>query len=197
MSWPDTVRKASRPKKSWAKSIVPWGVRGRLARSSVETSEQRTGPFRVGGRDDRGVDPDESVLIEEAMDRLGQRMPHAGGCADHIGARAQVRDLTQELERVWLGLDGIGLRVVHPTDGFDGIRLHFERLALGGRRHNGPGRLDGAAGREFEHFIGVIGQRVRRHDLDRVEARAVGNVHEGNARLRVAPGSHPALYRHG
>ena len=39
--------------------------------------EQLAGALGVGGRDDRRVDPEEAVLVEEPMDRLRERMAHA------------------------------------------------------------------------------------------------------------------------
>jgi hypothetical protein len=54
--------------------------------------------------------------VEEAVDRLGDRVAHARQRADHVGARAQVRDLAQELERVRLGLDRIRVGIVDPAD---------------------------------------------------------------------------------
>ncbi len=39
--------------------------------------------------------------------------------ADHVGARPQMRDLAQELERVRLRLDRIGVGVVDPADHLD------------------------------------------------------------------------------
>ena len=115
--------------------------------------------------------------------------------ADHVGARPQMRDLAQELQRVRLRLDRIGVRVVDPADHLDRARLHLERLPLRRRRHDRPGRLDRAAGRELQDLVGVIGQRVRRDHLHRMERRSVRQVHERNAGLRVAPGAHPALDR--
>ena len=44
LSWPDTVRKVSRPKKSCAKSTLPAGVRGRFVRSSVDTRNNSPAP---------------------------------------------------------------------------------------------------------------------------------------------------------
>ena len=38
------------------------------------------------------------LLVEEAVDRLRERVAHARRRADHVGARAQVRDLAQELD---------------------------------------------------------------------------------------------------
>ena len=173
----------------------PRGVRGRLARSSVDTRNSCARAFGVGRGDDRRVDPEEAVLVEEAMDRLRQRVAHARRRADHVGARPQMRDLAQELHRVRLRLDRIGVRVVDPADHLDRARLHLERLALGRRRHDRAGRLDRAAGGELQDLVGVVRQRVRRDHLHRMERRAVRQVHERDAGLGVAPGAHPALDR--
>ena len=63
---------------------------------------------------------------------LRQRVPHARRRPDHVGARPQMRHLAQELHRVRLRLDRIGVRVVDPADHLDRARLHLERLALAG-----------------------------------------------------------------
>ena len=113
--------------------------------------------------------------------------------ADHVGARPQVRDLAQELHRVRLGLDRIGVGIVDPADHLDLARLHLEGLALG--RATGtmaPLGLDRAAGGQVQHLGRVVGERVGRDDLHRVEAGAVGDVDEGNAGLGIAAGAHPA-----
>jgi hypothetical protein len=104
-----------------------------------------------------------------------------------------VRDLAQELERVRLRLDRVGVRILHPADHFHSGGLHLERLPLGRRGHDGAGGLDRAAGGQPQDLVGVVGQRVRGDDLDRVEAGAIGDVHEGDARLRVASRADPAL----
>ena len=106
-----------------------------------------------------------------------------------------MRHLAQKLHRVRLRLDRIGVGVVDPADHLDGARLHLEGLPLRRRRHDLPGRLDRATGRELQHLTLVIGQGVRRHHLQRVERRAVRKVHEGNAGPRVPPGAHPAFDR--
>ena len=195
MSCPDTVRKASRPKKSCAKSTLPSGVRGRFIRSSVDTRNSSPAPSASDGGDDGRVDPEEAVLVEKAVDRLGDGVAHARDRADDVGARPQMRHFAQVFHAVRLGLDRIGVRIFDPADHLDLARLHFERLALGRRGHDAAGRFDRAAGGQMHDLVGVIGQRVRRHHLHRMKARAVGNVHEGNAGFRIAAGAHPALER--
>jgi len=44
LGWPDTVRNASRPKKSCARSTLPFGVRGGFARSNVDTPNNAPTP---------------------------------------------------------------------------------------------------------------------------------------------------------
>ena len=119
--------------------------------------EQRARPFRVGRGDDRRVDPEKAVVVEEPVDRLRQGVAHPRRRRDHVGARPQVRHVAQELHRVRLGLDRIGVGVLDPADHLDRARLHLERLPLGRRRHDRPGRLHRAAGRELLHLVGVVG----------------------------------------
>ena len=110
------------------------------------------------------------LLVEEAVDRLGERVAHARDRADHVGARAQVRHLAQELHRVRLGLDRVGVGIVDPADHAHRVGLHLERLALGGRRHDRAGRLHRAARREMLHLARVVGQRLRGDHLHGMEA---------------------------
>jgi hypothetical protein len=53
----------------------------------------------------------EAALLEELVDRHRRRVAHAQHRADRVGARPQVRDRAQELERVALLLQ----RVVGAT----------------------------------------------------------------------------------
>ena len=109
---------------------LPSGVRGRLARSRVETRNIAPGPLGVVGGDDRGVDPEEAVLVEEAVHGHRQAVPHPGDGAEGVGAGPQVGDLAQVLERVLLGGDRVGLGVVDPADDLDRLGLDLDRLAL-------------------------------------------------------------------
>src|SRR4051812_14442560 len=92
-----------------------------------------------------------------------------------------------------LGLDRIVVRILHPADDADLRRLHLEGLALGGRGHDAAARLDRAAAGELLH-VGIVGERVRRDDLHRMKRRAVGEMDERDAGLRVAPRAHPAAH---
>ena len=158
-------------------------------------AEQLARALGVGGSDDGRVDPDEAMLVEKAVDRLGDAVAHARGRADDVGARPQVRHFAQVFHGVRLGLDRIGVGIFHPAQHLDLACLHFERLPLGGRRHDAAAGLDRAAGGEMHELIGVVGERGGRHHLHRMKAGAVGNVHEGDPRLRIAAGAHPALER--
>ena len=156
-------------------------------------AKQLARTFRVRGGDDGRVHPDEAVLVEKAMDGLGDGVAHARHGGDDVGARAQMRDLAQELQRVRLGLDRVGVGVFDPADDPHLARLHLEGLALRRRRHDPAAGLDGAARRQAQHFRGVVGQRVGRHDLNRVKAGTVGQVDKGNAGFGIAPRAHPAV----
>ena len=145
--------------------------------------------------DDRRVDPEKAVVVEEPVDRLRQCVPHARRGCDHVGARPQMRDLAQKFHSVRLRLDRVSIRVLDPANHPDRARLHLERLALGRRRHDRPGRLDRATGGDFQDFIAVIRQRLGRDDLQRMKRRAVGDMQERNAGFGVAPGAHPAFDR--
>src|SRR3546814_3998867 len=70
-----------------------------------------------------------------AVRGLGQAVADAGHRAEQVGARAQVCDLAQELQRVRLGLDRVGFRVVHPAHHLDRLGLDLETLALRSEEH--------------------------------------------------------------
>ena len=154
--------------------------------------EQRARAFRIRRGDDRRVHPEEAALVEEAVDRLRERVAHARGGGDHVGARPQVRDLAQEFERVRLGLDRIGVRVVDPADDLQRRGLHLERLALAGE---GTMPVASIAQPAVRCSTLVVRQVPGRHHLDRVERGAVGEMDEREAGLGIAPRAHPAFQR--
>src|SRR6185437_15466830 len=91
-------------------------------------AEQLAGALRIRRRDDRRVHPEEAALVEEAVRRLRERMPHASDRTDDVGARTQVCDLAQEFERVGFRLDRILIGIVDTADETDRARLHLEWL---------------------------------------------------------------------
>ena len=131
--------------------------------------------------------------MEEAMNRLGDGVAHARHGSNDVGARAQMRDLAQKLQRVRLGLNRVGVGVFDPADYLDLACLHLEGLPFRRRRHDPPAGRHGAARRQAQHFRGVVGQRFGCHDLNRVEAGPIGQVDKGNAGFGIAPRAHPAV----
>jgi hypothetical protein len=158
-------------------------------------TEHLAGALGIARGDDRRVDPEEAALVEVAVDRLGDAVAHARDSTERVRARAQVRDLAQVLHRVRFRLDRVGLRIVDPADDFDLRCLDLEALALALGRHQRAGRDHRAAGSQLGDLVGIVGERIRRDDLDRVEAGAVADVDERQACLRVAARAHPAANR--
>ena len=164
---------AGLPKKSLREIDLALGRARQVRQVERADLEHLRRRLRHRSGDDRRVNPEEAVLVEEAVDRHAQRVPHARDGAERVRARAKVRDLAQVFERVLLGLDRIGVGILDPADDFDLARLDLERLALALRLHERAGGDDRAAGGQVHDFARVIRQRVRRDDLDRIEARSV------------------------
>ena len=134
------------------------GVRGRFARSSVET---------------RNIWPAPSASDAVMIGVWIQKKPRSWkkrwtACASVWRTRvtapitlvrgAQVRDLAQVLHRVALRLHRVGVGIVDPADDLDRARLHLERLALGLRRDDRAGRVDRAAGGQAQDLVRVVGE---------------------------------------
>ena len=109
----------------------------------------------IAGSDDGRVHVVKAVLVEILVDGESQRVPDAQHRAEGVGARAQVGNLAQKLQRVPLGLQGILLRVGHAVDVYMG-NLHFYRLPRSLRRHQRAG--NGYAGPRSNQFQGFVGQ---------------------------------------
>src|SRR3546814_2128519 len=73
--------------------------------------------------------------------------------------------------------------------------LDLETLALALRRYQRAAGDYRAAGGEVLDLVLVVGQRTRRHHLDRGEAGAVADVDEAQPGLGIAPRAHPAANR--
>ncbi len=159
-------------------------------------TEHVAGALGVGGGDDRGVDPEKALLGQVPVDRHHHGVAHAGDRTEQIGAWTQVGDLAQELHRVLLGLDRVGFRVIDQAGHGDLLGLNLERLALALRRHQGAADDHAGAGGQVLDLAVVIVQRGRHHRLDRCKAGAIGDVHERQPGLGVAPGTDPTAHGH-
>ena len=110
------------------------------------------------------------MVVKKAMDSLRDGVTYARHGANDVGARPQMRDLAQKLERVRFRLNRVGVGVLHPAEYLDRAGLHLEGLPLRRRGNDRAGGFDRAAGGQTQNFIRVIGKRVGRHDLNRMEA---------------------------
>ena len=157
------------------------GIEGRHA-------EQLARALAVAGGDDGRVHVGEPAFLEEVVDGVGQAAAHAEHGAEEVGARPQVRDGAQELGRVALLLQRVGL--VGRAHDAERRGLDFPLLpaALGGDER--PRDRDRGAGEQVAHG-GVVGQRGVDDHLEVPEAGAVVELHEADPfesrRVRTHP----------
>src|SRR3546814_14267589 len=100
---------------------------------------------------------------------------------------------TQKLQRMRLGLDRVGFRIVHPTQHLDRTGLQFQGLALALRWGQSAGGGDRTTGAEAAYLCFVVGQIRRCHDLDGGEARTVAEIDEAQPGLGITPSADPAM----
>ena len=193
MSWPETVRLAGLPKKSAEKSIAAALVAGRIGEVERRDAKHRPGPLGVAGRDDRGVHPDETVIVEVSMHGHRQAIADPRHRAERVGPRAQVGHRPQVLHRVPLGRDRVTVRVLDPADHLDAIGFDLEPLTLALRLDQRAGDANGTVRGQVQDLGLVVRQARLGDDLDRLEARAVVDVKEREPGLGVAPRAQPAL----
>ncbi len=160
-------------------------------------AEHLAGTFGVGGGDERRGNPDEALLVEEAVDGLCQAVAHPGHSANDVGARTQVGLLAQVLDAVALGGHRVGVRVFDPADHLDLGGLQLERLAAALGFGNDAGHFHGAGGGQTQHFILVIGQGIGDDGLYRMETGAIGNGQKWDPRLGITASPDPPSYSQG
>ena len=144
----------------------------------------------VRSRDKRRMEVIETLPVEIFVNGVGHGVPDAQHRAEGIGARTQVGDVAQELQRMPLFLQGIGLRIGRAVD-LDLLGLHLDALARSERRHEPSVHTDaGARGDGFELLFAELGKID--HYLDIRNARS---VIEGDERhiLVSALGAHPTF----
>src|SRR4029079_9539052 len=129
---------------------------------------------------------------EELMDRTADLAAEPGNGPEGVSARPQVRQRPQELERVLLLLQRVGLDVgLAVNDHARGLNLRL--LPLGGRGFDEAFDRDAPAGGEALDVAFVVGQRAVRDDLHVALTRAVVELQEAEATFGVTPGANPAL----
>ena len=112
--------------------------------------------------------------------------------SEGVRSGAKVRDLSQVLERVPLWLERVGVGVLDPSDHFDRVRLHLQRLSLASAFDDFTSTANGAAGREFQNLVLVVFEHHWDHDLKGIEAGSIGDLDEGDAGFGIPTGSDPS-----
>ena len=153
------------------------GRAGQVVEIERRYAEHLAGALGIGRRDDRRVDPEEAARIEEPMHGHRERVTHARGGADDVGAHAEMRDLAQVLHRVALRLHRIMIRILDPADNLDGIRAHLERLPLALRRDQLADDAHRAASRDLAARRSTQFASTGGRDDLRAAPKHVGVVH--------------------
>ena len=140
----------------------------------------------VARGDERRVDIVVAALMEIAVYSLRRDAPHAKDGGKRVGAKSQVRDTAQKIQRRTLLLNGIFGRALAQKCYF--CRIEFRPVALE--------CLDDDAlcphGRAALGALGIERQVILIHnDLQAGEARPVRDLQKGDRR-RIARRAHPA-----
>eukprot|EP00965_Chrysotila_dentata_P127006 4201004-Pleurochrysis_carterae.AAC.1 len=118
-------------------------------------AEELAGALAVGGGDEGCVHHLEALGCEKGMRRVRERRSHACDGTNRVGARAQVRDRAEELERVPLLLQRVAVRRA-VTNQPQAAHAHLDRLPLGRRLNNLAKNRDSCARRQVvHHAIGL------------------------------------------
>ena len=161
--------------------------------------EHVTGALRVGFGDERGMEIDEALVVEELVDSEGHRVADAEDRTESVGPEAHVRDAPEILQRSILLLEREAHRVALADD-LDLLGLDFHGLAAADGRDELALHSEGRAGGDALEEL-LVEELGIRHDLDIVDG---GTVVEGDelhlpvASLRPDPtfGQHFAARLH-
>ena len=152
-------------------------------------AEHLAGALAVTRGDDRGVDVDKALLLEEAVDGGSRDRADAEHGAEQVGARAQVLLGAQELDGCTLLLQ----RVIRGADALDldGGGRKLERLGRIGGQFDGAGADEGGRDVLMSDLVVVVECLAVHDDLQVAEAAAV--VERNKAKVfHVADGLDPA-----
>ncbi len=93
-------------------------------------AEHFASTFGIGGGDQRGRHPEITLLVEEAMQCLRQRVADTGNRTNQVSARTQVSHFTQIFDAVTFCGHRVGVRIFNPAGHFNGRGLNFKTLTL-------------------------------------------------------------------
>ena len=144
-------------------------VAGQVHHVQRRDAEHLTRAFAIACGHDGRVHPLETVLVEEAVHRLGQAVPNPSDRTERVGAGAQVGDFPQVFERVPFGRHRIGVWIFDQAHHFHFGRLHFDGLALALALGQDPTTHDRTAGGQGLDF-GVVGEIALGDHLQGVKA---------------------------
>ena len=148
------------------------------------------GSLAVACGDQRGVQVEETALLEVAVDGVGQSGAHAEHGRERVGARAQVGDFAQELKRVAFLLQRVCLGVGTAVE-FELLHLDFNALALALALHKDTRGCEGRTGGERLQLLVGEGVHVE-HQLDVADRGAVVEGYELHIFV-AAMGTDPSL----
>jgi hypothetical protein len=129
--------------------------------------------------------------VEELVHRPRGGVAHPQHRAEGVGARPQVGDGAQELERVSLLLQWELLRVGR-ADQFQAAGLKFDPLFRAGRGFEFAHDAHACAGVDLPDRLRVTGHAGVNDNLQVRQARAVVEFDERKRLFRVPPGADPA-----
>ena len=164
---------------------------GRVLHIESGDLEHLAGSLAVRGGNQRGVEVEETALVEESVDGVSHVMADTADSTEGVGTGTQVSNLAEELHRVSLLLQGIAVGVGLAIE-FDipGLDLHTLSGAL--RLHQLSFHADtGTRSDTAQQTFVEIGQI--HHHLYVVYGRTVVQGNKSHI-LVTALGAHPALY---
>ena len=155
--------------------------------------EHLAGTFRVRTGDERSMQIEETLVVEEFVDSKSHGVTQTQNAAKIVGTGTQMGNLTQELHAVALFLQRIHFRVSSTVNLYS-VSLNLHRLSLALRFYQGTNHAKaGTRGNLFHQRFVKFG-RVGHH-LDVTHDRAVVDGDKGHAVVTTL-GSYPAFHTH-
>ena len=141
------------------------GVPRQVCEVECADAEQLSRSLGVGSRDDRSVDPQVAVGVEELVDRLRQAVPDARDRSERIGPRPQMGDFPEKLEAVALRGNRVRVRVVDPALDCNLSRTNLHALTASQRFDQFALDRNSATAAKVQDFSRIVRKRTIRHDL--------------------------------